>query len=296
MNADQTPEFKFNTDQKDADALYQEEVRDLRIEKLNQRITLLAILLPCMIGVMMFFAYRAVMGRVDRTQDSGAMEVGNLVKELDSKTGDLASRIGALESALTEKLTALDNRLQAAEGQLRKTDEIVGKLRGSVVDKQAQSDALSKFETALSLIRKELAALPKLNDEVHATADKVQQLETAQSKELGDLSKKLEAQASNLKNLEKNVSSSLDKKIEMETLELELLKAKKQYQQLLELSTRKLNDKIDSLQDRLDAPAKGSELQRPATSTQTPLTAPVSPLAPEETVIPPGTLQEQKIE
>jgi DNA repair exonuclease SbcCD ATPase subunit len=296
MNADQTPEFRFNTDQKDADGLYQEEVRDLRIEKLNQRITLLAILLPCLIGVLMFFAYRTVTSRLDRTQDSGAMEIRDLVKELDSKNADLASRISALESGLTEKLTALDSRLQAAEGQLKKTDEIIGKLRGSVVDKQAQSDALSKFENALSPVRKELAALSKLNEEVRVTAEKVQRLETAQNKELGDLNKKVEAQASDLNTLGKNVTSSLEKKVEMQTLELELLKAKKQYQQLLELSARTLNDKIDSLQDRLEAPAKNPELGRPATPSRTPLTAPAPLPAPEETVTPPGTIQEQKIE
>jgi DNA repair exonuclease SbcCD ATPase subunit len=296
MNADQTPEFKFNSDQKDADALYQEEVRDLRFEKLNQRITLLAILLPCLIGVMVYFGYRTLTSRVDRTQDSGAMEVRSLVKDLDSKSAELASRISALESGLTEKLTAVDKRLQAAEGQLKKTDEIIGKLKVTVADKQTQSDTLSKFENSLSSVRKELAALPKLNEEVHTTAEKVERLETAQSKEFGDLNKKMEAQADDLNTLEKNVSSSLEKKVGMQTLELELLKAKKQYQQLLELSAQALNDKIQSVEDRLETPAKNPELGRPAIPSRTPPTAPAPLPAPEETVTPPGTIQEQKIE
>ncbi len=296
MNRDQDPEFKFNTQEKDTDTLYREEIRDLRIEKINQRMTLLAVLLPCLIGVVLFFAYRDVISRVDRTQDSGTLEVRNLMQELEFKLADLTSRIDTLESRLTERLTAVDNRLQAVEGQLKKTDEIVGKLRGNVVDKQAQADALNKFENALSPIRKDLAALPELREAIHNTADRVQQLETAQSKELLDLGKKLEAQAGNLKNLEKNLSNSLNKKIEIETLELELLKAKKQYQQLLELSTKKLSDKLESIEDRLDASGKSLKLQQPESSTQAAPIFPVPAPTPEERFPSPGTIQEQKIE
>ena len=48
------PEFKFSADDQDPESFYQEEIKDLRVEKLSQRITLFSILLPILIGVAIF--------------------------------------------------------------------------------------------------------------------------------------------------------------------------------------------------------------------------------------------------
>ncbi len=44
-------EFRFNVDDQEPDEFYHEEMKDLRVEKLSQRITLISILLPCLIAV-----------------------------------------------------------------------------------------------------------------------------------------------------------------------------------------------------------------------------------------------------
>ena len=52
MAESKPPEFRFNVDdQEEPDEFYHEEMKDLRVEKLSQRITLISILLPCLIAV-----------------------------------------------------------------------------------------------------------------------------------------------------------------------------------------------------------------------------------------------------
>ena len=55
MAEENPPEFKFSADDQDPEAFYQEELKDLRVEKLSQRVTLLSILLPIIIAIAIFF-------------------------------------------------------------------------------------------------------------------------------------------------------------------------------------------------------------------------------------------------
>ena len=66
MSKDDGKDFKFDEpdDEAYADALYREEMKDLRVEKLNQRVAIITILIPCLIGVILFIAYRDLTGKV----------------------------------------------------------------------------------------------------------------------------------------------------------------------------------------------------------------------------------------
>ena len=50
MVEENSPEFKFSADDQDPETFYREEIKDLRVEKLSQRVTLLSILLPILKG------------------------------------------------------------------------------------------------------------------------------------------------------------------------------------------------------------------------------------------------------
>ncbi|MBW2584909.1 MAG: hypothetical protein JRE36_15370 [Deltaproteobacteria bacterium] len=83
MAEENPPEFKFNADDQDPEAFYREEIKDLRVEKLSQRIILLSILLPILMGVAIFFVYRDLTGRVGRSQDTGSIEAQRISRELE---------------------------------------------------------------------------------------------------------------------------------------------------------------------------------------------------------------------
>jgi hypothetical protein len=78
------PEFRFNADDQEAGEFYHEEMKDLRVEKLSQRITLISILLPCLIAVVIYFGYRDLAGRVHQGRDSRNLEVQKLSKQMEN--------------------------------------------------------------------------------------------------------------------------------------------------------------------------------------------------------------------
>ena len=72
--------FKFDgDDEPDSEqTIYQEEAKDRRVEKLSHRVTIISILVPVLLGVVFYIAYRDITSRVSQSQDTGAMEIQNL--------------------------------------------------------------------------------------------------------------------------------------------------------------------------------------------------------------------------
>ena len=87
------PEFRFSADDQEPDELYHEEMKDLRVEKLNQRITLLTILLPCLIAVAIYFGYRDLTSRVHQGRDSRNIEVQKLSKQMEEFTKNFNEKL-----------------------------------------------------------------------------------------------------------------------------------------------------------------------------------------------------------
>ena len=83
MAGENPPDFRFEDDEQEPESFYHEELKDLRVEKLSQRLTLLSILLPCLIAVAIYFGYQDLSGRVSRSHDTGSIEVQRLTKELE---------------------------------------------------------------------------------------------------------------------------------------------------------------------------------------------------------------------
>ncbi|RLB96073.1 MAG: hypothetical protein DRH90_24945, partial [Deltaproteobacteria bacterium] len=76
MEENRTPStFKLGGDDQENDAVMQAELQELKIEKLGQRVMLLAILIPCMIGVILIISYLDIKDRVKRTQSTGTIGV-----------------------------------------------------------------------------------------------------------------------------------------------------------------------------------------------------------------------------
>ena len=119
MKEENPPEFKFNSDDQDPDIMYQEELKELRVEKLGQRITLMAILLPCLLGVILYFGYRDLTGRVSKSQDSGSLEIQRLSSEVETLSKQfndklinfsttLSTQDKDFETTLSEKISAIN--------------------------------------------------------------------------------------------------------------------------------------------------------------------------------------------
>ena len=101
MTEDKSSDFKFRIDEESPDSVFQDEIRELRLEKLSKRVTIVSILIPCLIGGLIAIAYLDLKKRVFINQDTGAKTVQGLSKDMDAK---LYEQHGTKENPLQGKL------------------------------------------------------------------------------------------------------------------------------------------------------------------------------------------------
>ena len=68
--------FQFGNNDESPEPILQEELQELKIEKLSNRVTLLTILIPLMIGIILVIAYLDIKNRVTRTHNTETTGIG----------------------------------------------------------------------------------------------------------------------------------------------------------------------------------------------------------------------------
>ena len=271
MAEETPPEFKFNADDQDPETFYQEEIKDLRVEKLGQRITLLTILLPILIGIAIFFIYRDLTGRVNRTQDTGSMEMqrisrqmAEIFKEFNDKlitfSTTLSSQDKQVDTAVSEKLTAvnksvatLNKNLTSLNENLDRTQKTVKNLTASKADKKSQDAAFLKVNQSLESLQKQLKSLTKLRQELKTVSAGIEKLETDISQKIAVVSTAAEQSKKDYNQLQNSLSGLSDKMVDKDTFELELFKLRKNYQNRVAQEIAEINQKLAGMQKTIDS-------------------------------------------
>ena len=290
IDDEEYPTFKFNGDDEPEpepeQALYQEEARDRRIEKIGHRVTIISILIPVLLGIVFYITYRDITSRVSQSQDTGAMEIQNLSAQLEDQFEALSKKYGELETSLAQKLASLEKVDKSMKANLKQAQEMVSKINATKVDKKEQQNAIAKIDTALSPMRKELESLGPMRKELETLAPMRKQLEalgpirndlTAVTAELRSLDKDTQQQLStisanldgalkDLTRIQSDMSNLSDQKLNKDALQLELLKAKKNYQRELELTKLTLDKRLSSILGKIRDLEKMARSPRAATT------------------------------
>ncbi|MCK4984641.1 MAG: hypothetical protein KAS40_03930 [Desulfobacterales bacterium] len=249
IDDEQYSKFKFNgEDEPESEqTLYQDEAKDRRVEKLSHRVTIISILIPVLIGVVFYIAYRDITSRVSQSQDTEAMEIQNLSTQLQDKFDELSIKYGELEASLVQKLAALEKVDKAMKANLKKAENTVSKINATKADKKDQQDAIAKIDTALSPIRKELKDLSTMRNDLKAVTAELQSLDTDVQQKLTTISANVDKSLQNLTKIQSDMSALSNQKLDNDTLQLELLKAKKSYQKELDLTKKALDKRLSSI-------------------------------------------------
>lgn len=249
IDDEQYSKFKFNgEDEPESEqTLYQDEAKDRRVEKLSHRVTIISILIPVLIGVVFYIAYRDITSRVSQSQDTEAMEIQNLSTQLQDKFDELSTKYGQLEASLVQKLAALEKVDKAMKANLKKAENTVSKINATKADKKDQQDAIAKIDTALSPIRKELKDISTMRNDLKAVTAELQSLDTDVQQKLTTISANVDKSLQNLTKIQSDMSALSNQKLDKDALQLELLKAKKSYQRELELTKAALDKRLSSI-------------------------------------------------
>ncbi len=273
MPKDDTKEFNFdnNDDEKYSDALFQEEMKDLRLEKLNQRVTIITILIPCLIGIILFIAYRELTGRVTETEFSGSKEVQALSDELEKKLSAISTQQSEFQATLTAKITGIEKTVSGLDQKLKSVDATLSQVKqdldktgaalksvsASKVDKKDQKAAIEKINNTLVPIRRDLESLTPLSQNISnlsnntkVLSSEVKAIDKRLQEELTSVTAAMSKTNQDLGQLESNLTDMGKEKIDQASLELEMLKAKKNLERTLDQELLKIQRRIDALLKR----------------------------------------------
>lgn len=102
-------------------AIYKEELNDLKIEKLSNRITILSILIPCLVGALLILAYIDIKERVTDILDTGQTKVQGVEKNFEEKLNAMDVQLAKLRFSMEKTIPELKSQTALAKEEINKT-------------------------------------------------------------------------------------------------------------------------------------------------------------------------------
>lgn len=151
---------------------HHEEINTLKIDKLSNRVTIISIIIPCLIGAILLFAYLDMKERVVDADISKQTQYEKISRQLEEKINALDIKIAKNRYDLDSSVPALEKKNVTLEGQLtKKADAVtikkqIDKLEASIADNTSQSMAMNE---------KTLAALKETRDRFDTAAKQIKE-------------------------------------------------------------------------------------------------------------------------
>jgi DNA repair exonuclease SbcCD ATPase subunit len=290
--ADKNPsKFRFNGDDQEPESFYHEELKDLRVEKLSQRVTLLTILLPCLIAVTIYFGYQNLAGRVSQSHDTGSLEIQRLTEKLEDLSKNFNEKLITFSTTLSTQDkdfgTTIEGRLFAInknigelqhdikslnedlKRDLKQNQDTIDKLKASKADKKSQAVAVEKINAAIKSLKKEVPKLKALGQNLKVVSDSMNKLESSLTTKLEVLTvdsqqhgKNYDQLQASLTELSNNATKLSNKTIDKDALALEIFKLKKNLQNQIAKEVTDINQRLDTIQKDIGGSKKISATQK----------------------------------
>ena len=295
------PEFKFNGDEQEPESFYHEELKDLRVEKLSQRVTLLSILLPCLVGVAIYFGYRDLSGRVSQRYDTESVEVQRLSRQLENLAKDFNDKLITFTTTLSTQDKDLGNTLEgrfatisnninemqknvkSLSEDLKKNKDTIERLNASKVDKKSQALEIEKINAAITPLQTELDKLKSVGREMKMLSEDIADLDGKLAKQLAIAEASAEQNKRDYEQIQDSLTKLSGKTIDQDTLALEVFKLKKYFQSQISKEVSDLNQRMDSLKKQIDGIEKISKLQKQSQNKISKKPASLQPAASDDT-------------
>lgn len=259
----------------------QTEVHELKLEKINQRVTLISILIPVLIVVVLVITYLDIKKRVVRTEDTGASEFQKLSTDLESRFSSLSLRQAKLEEAMTTMTEQNDKDVAAIRTRLDKLQESLKEINRLAADQKELKAAKAEMVKQINTV------VESSNVAATQTAAITQELK----KQMDQVSQSLNSSTSQINVVEKKIAGIDQNKIDKATMDLaikfEVLKVE-----------NALKSRIDALQTRINELQNGTGRRSSgaAPSSQTSSSKPSAPAAQAPAPDKPETTSDADIE
>ena len=230
MEEKKAPEFKINIDAVHSDSFIREK-KDLRIEKLNQKVTIISIIFPCIIVVLLLIIYFDIKNKITGVHDSGSMEIQNLSKNIDKKTAELSSYYSKVEESFEKRTSALKTEFQNS----------VKDIKEAKAEKTEVANSITEINKQISAVRNDLSAV----------SNKVKNMETGLAQKITEITKSLVKIENDITKLHSDIAGISASKADKKDIEASIRNEQKRYQNELNRLAGDVEDKIDSIRRQI---------------------------------------------
>lgn len=254
-----------------------EDMQELKLEKLGQRVTLITILIPILIAIIVAVSYLDIKQRVAQTQTTGTLGVQNLSKDLESRFSSLSVRQAKLEDEVKKQTEILEKKWAEYAVQHKRLEDKIAELTKQMVAKKELSEATTTFDTSLRTLQKKIAGEQKVLETIQTASDQNLNQMTAFKEETHQ---KIDSLSKAVKETSTIVTEKLDKNQLDVALKIRDLKLREQIQQQtqhLESEISRLNEKnaaltreLQSALNKIKALSKSEVKQNNASTESTP--------------------------
>ena len=324
MAAEKPSDFRFDGDDHEPESFYHEELKDLRLEKLSQRLTVLTILLPCVLAVAIYFGYQDLSSRVSQNSDTGSLEIQRLSEQIEALSRDFNEKLITFSTTLSTQDkdfgTSIEGRLFAVnkdieklqnvfktlgddiKRDLKQNQETIEKLKASKVDKKSQAVAIEKLNESINPLKNELQQLKTIRQDLKQVSGEIKKLEAGLAEKLEAAVEQTDQVGKKYEQIDASLSKLTGNTVDKDELALEVFKLKKNFQNQLSKEVSNLNQRLDAIQTEIDVIEKSSKTQKqslkktskktiPLQSGTTPITGADSATRPKQL----GTITEKDL-
>ena len=239
------------------DTSYHEEINTLKIDKLSNRVTIISVILPCIIGAILIFAYLDMKERVVDVDETKNTQVERISRQLDEKLNALDVKIAKNRFDLDKHVPEITDKQVALEGKLTK-------MASSKVDDNVLKKSLAKLEGRIAANSKQQKTFLKKLDTLKGQMDtsltdntaKLEKTFNRITEEITLFKEEFDARLLELSNYELQIGelrkdfSLIDKKFRR--MEQEAVSASDMDKKINDL-TAQFNSRFTRLQDRVAA-------------------------------------------
>ena len=279
-------QFKMRLDEEVEASVIENQVDDLRIEKLSHRMTLITILIPVLIVVILGVAYLDIKRRVVRTEDSGQLTAQTLSEDLQSRFSSLSVGQAMVEENYARLKDQTEQSLAKVQVNLKKLDDHLRKLDSNVKDSSKRMVSRSDMNTTAAKMDK---SLDNLGLSIEEIKEQLQTLDDSLQQQLGQLGQTIGTTGESLAGLEQKLTQLQEEKLDKTAVELALKLEILKFKQSLNVTMDEHQASIAENRNELKA-LKEQVTRLKAASSVPP------PAARENLPSPSGSLQEQTIQ
>lgn len=257
MSEDRSKEFQIRIDEESPDTVFQEEIKNLRLEKLGKRVTIISILIPCVLCILLVLVYFDLRNRVTVNESVGVTNIQSLSKNFDTRLNEVSSQLTKIEESLASITASYEKKLSSLKFRIYKSENRIKKIKSSKADSK-------DVET--------------VKNEINNFSTKLDNLDVIFSGKLTGLTAEQNSLKKDLANLSTDILSlSSQKKINRLFLEDQLKKQEKDRQQEFNQLKKELKTKLLSMQKQLNEIEKRMKLSGIKSQNNSKSVSPVKP-------------------